>query len=254
MLIDTHAHLFAPQFKEDTEEMVKRAQEAGVKWVVLPNIDSSSIEPMFQLHQKYPDFAYPTMGLHPCSAGGDNQRTLSEMEQYLDDARLIAIGETGIDLYWDKTTLENQLQSFRRHISWAKETQLPINIHSRDALEITIDEISRAQDGNLSGVFHCFTGSPEEVKKIRDLGFMMGIGGVVTFKNGGLDKVLKLVGLENMVLETDAPYLAPAPHRGKRNESAFVKIIAEKSAEILGESFVHIKDKTGENALKVFKK
>nr|MBS0038442.1 TatD family hydrolase [Saprospiraceae bacterium] len=254
MLIDTHAHLFAGQFSEDQDAAVERAQNAGVEMVILPNIDNESIDPMWRLHQKYPDYCLPTMGLHPCSVKEDYQKVLNGMEKQLSDSRLVAIGETGIDLHWDTSTLDHQLSAFRQHISWAKSTQLPIIIHSRDALEETIREIEAAQDGSLTGVFHCFTGTGEEVQQIRDVGFTMGLGGVLTFKNGGLDKILKKVGLDNMVLETDAPYLAPAPHRGKRNEPAYVKIIAEKAAEVLGISVEEVIRKTGENALKVFRK
>lgn len=252
MLIDTHAHLFSPQFDSDRALMVARAKEAGVGKVFLPNIDEESIDSMLELSKSYPDWCFPTMGLHPCSVDENYSMVLDRMETCFESMKIYAVGETGIDLYWDDTTKDIQLASFRRHIQWAKDFGLPIIIHSRNSLDITMDEISKGQDGRLKGVFHCFTGGVEEVQKIRDMGFAMGVGGVVTFKNGGLDKVLKKVGLEGMVLETDAPYLAPVPFRGKRNESSYVKIIAEKVSEILELRFEEVSRKTTENALKVF--
>lgn len=252
MLIDTHAHLFVSQFASDRDLMVSRAKEAGVEKVFLPNIDEKSIDPMLKLSNSYPDWCFPTMGLHPCSVDENFTAVLDRMESFFESTDMFAVGETGIDLYWDDTTKDLQLASFRRHIQWAKDFGLPIIIHSRNALDITISEISKAQDGSLKGVFHCFTGELQDVEKIRDLGFAMGVGGVVTFRNGGLDKVLKRVGLEGMVLETDSPYLAPVPYRGKRNEAGYVKIIAEKVSEILELSFEEVCRKTTENALTVF--
>jgi TatD DNase family protein len=254
MLIDSHAHLYVDAFKEDIDKTVEQARQVGVEKIILPNIDSKSIEPMFGLARQYPQFCYPTIGLHPCSVGEDYRLVLSQMETYLGEANIVGIGETGIDLYWDKTTLDIQQKAFRMQIDWAKEYQLPIIIHSRESLDLTIVEIEDAQDGRLTGIFHCFTGNLEQVKKIRDLGFFMGLGGVATFKNGGLDKILPETGLGNMVLETDSPYLAPVPFRGKRNEPAYLRIIAERVAELTEKSLHEVIEITGINSLKVFGK
>ena len=253
MLIDTHCHLFAQQFNKDLDKVLGRAKEAGTGRIYLPNIDRDSIVPMLDLADKEPGFCFPSIGLHPCSVKENYSSELHYMEGYLDREKLSAIGETGVDLYWDDTTKDIQIASFRRHIEWAKQLKLPIIIHSRNALELTISEIQSAQDGSLSGIFHCFSGSEEQIRKIRDLGFHIGIGGVLTFKNSGLDKVVKKAGLENLVLETDAPYLAPSPYRGKRNEPAYVRIVAQKLAEVLELDFEEVEEETTKNALRVFK-
>lgn len=254
MLIDTHAHLFAEQFSDDIDEVIDRAKKVGVKKVILPNIDQKSTATMLRLHQKYPDYCYPAIGLHPCSVEENYESVLIEMEPYFKREEIIAVGETGIDLYWDKSTKEAQLESFRKHIEWSIRYGIPIIIHSRNALDITIEEITKAQDGNLRGIFHCFTGNWKQARAIKDLGFMIGIGGVLTFKNSGLDKVMEEIGIENTVLETDAPYLSPSPHRGKRNESAYVKLVAEKLAFVTKTPLEEIIEKTGINALNVFGK
>lgn len=254
MLIDSHSHLYVDAFSEDIDAVIERAKGVGVEKIVLPNIDEGSIQPMFNLSAKYPQYCLPAVGLHPCSVKEDFRSVLKEMERYLGNEDIIAVGETGIDLYWDKTTLDIQQKAFRIQINWAKERNLPIIIHSRDSLELTINEIENAQDGRLKGIFHCFTGSLDQVKKIRDLGFFMGLGGVVTFKNGGMDKILPFSGLENMILETDAPYLAPIPYRGNRNEPAYLKNIAERVAVLTETTYEEVIHKTGLNCLTVFGK
>ena len=252
MFIDTHAHLFASQFDKDREEAIERAKKSGIERIYLPNIDLNSVKPMIELEESHPELCKATIGLHPCSVKEDYSEVLDQMERMLETREFSGIGETGIDLYWDDTTKDIQLASFRRQIDWAKNTGLPIIIHSRDSLETTMSEISRAQDGRLKGIFHCFTGTVQQAEEIKDMGFHLGIGGVLTFKNSGLDKVIKKTGIDKLVLETDAPYLAPAPHRGKRNEPAYVSIVGKKLAEILDMDIEEVSRKTTESALIVF--
>lgn len=250
--IDTHAHLYAEQFDEDREEMMQRALAAGVEQFFLPNIDSSSIEAMLRLEQAYPDRCFPMMGLHPCSVNANYKQELKIVEQWLNKRSFVAVGEIGIDLYWDKTFFEEQKTAFIQQTHWALERQLPIVIHSRESTEILIDLLGSLQDGNLSGIFHCFGGSVEEAKAIIDLGFYLGIGGVLTFKKSGLAQTLESIDLKHLVLETDAPYLAPTPFRGKRNESAYLLKVAEKLAEVKGLPLEEIGRITAKNAQAVF--
>jgi TatD DNase family protein len=256
MLIDTHAHLYAPEFEEDIDDTTQRAIASGVNKVYLPNIDFTSIAALKVLCQKYPDYYYPMMGLHPCSVK-ENWRTelkIIEDELFQNQAYYAGVGETGTDLYWDKTYLEAQKESFEIQIGWAGELQKPIIIHSRDSLDLSISIIEQQKRSysNLTGIFHCFNGTIEQAKKIVGLGFYLGIGGVLTFKNGGLDKILKELPIDRIVFETDAPYLAPVPHRGKRNETAFIRLVAEKAAEIYGISLESICATSTANALRVF--
>lgn len=250
--IDTHTHLYADQFKEDRDLMIERAIAAGVEQFYLPNIDESSIEPMLQLEQDYPNRCFPMMGLHPCSVNADYQKELKTVENWLNKRPFVAVGEIGIDLYWDKTFFEEQKTAFIQQAEWAKERQIPIVIHSRESTAILIDLLKELQDGNLRGIFHCFGGSVEEAKAIIDLDFYLGIGGVLTFKKSGLDKTLESIELKYLVLETDSPYLAPSPFRGKRNESAYLLKVAEKLAEIKNISVAEIGAVTSENARAIF--
>ncbi|GAB5550987.1 MAG: TatD family hydrolase [Saprospiraceae bacterium] len=250
--IDTHTHLYADQFKEDRDLMIERAIAAGVEQFFLPNIDGSSIEPMLQLEQDYPNRCFPMMGLHPCSVNADYQKELQIVEKWLNKRPFIAVGEIGIDLYWDKTFFEEQKAAFIQQVEWAKERQIPIVIHSRESTAILIELLKELQDGNLRGIFHCFGGSVEEAKAIIDLDFYLGIGGVLTFKKSGLAKTLESIELKHLVLETDSPYLAPSPFRGKRNESAYLLKVAEKLAEIKNISLAEIGTVTSENARAVF--
>ncbi len=251
-LIDTHAHLYVDQFNSDRTEMIQRALDTGVYKMFLPNIDMTSMDSMHELCEMYPKQLFPMMGLHPCSVDKNYETLLDEMEVLFQERDYAGIGETGIDLYWDKSTLDLQKSSFDRQIAWAKEMQLPIVIHSRAALHVTIEMIQEAQDGRLSGVFHCFDGTVEQARKIMDIGFYLGIGGVVTYKKSILPGVLKEIGLDRVVLETDAPYLSPVPKRGKRNESANLSYIVEFIASVMDMSINEVASVTTQNAKQLF--
>lgn len=253
-MIDTHTHLYSEQFDEDREAMIERALEEGVKRFFLPNIDSSSVSGMKALVEKYPQKCFPMMGLHPCSVGENVEEELALVEKELQSKQYIAVGEIGIDLYWDKSFHEQQEMAFRKQIDWAKEMQLPIVIHCREAFDEILTVLDEVNDDSLSGIFHCFTGDLKQAKHILNYGdFKLGIGGVLTFKNSGLDKVVEQLDLKDLVLETDSPYLAPAPFRGKRNESAYVSKVAEKLAEIFKLPLTKIAEQTTANALEIFK-
>jgi TatD DNase family protein len=252
-MIDTHTHLFSTEFDADRDLIIQNALDAGVSKMLLPNVDLDSIARMHELTEKFPENCYPMMGLHPCSVTEKWEEELAVIKSWLDKKNYCAVGEIGIDLYWEKSTLEFQKKAFRQQIKWAKEKNLPIVIHVREAFEETFQIVDELNDKNLTGVFHCFTGNLEQANHILNYGgFKLGIGGVVTFKNGGLDKVLPHIDLEHLVLETDSPYLAPVPHRGKRNESSYLKIIAEKLAELKGVSFETVDSITTENAIALF--
>ncbi|MCO6491588.1 MAG: TatD family hydrolase [Phaeodactylibacter sp.] len=251
-LIDTHTHLYLEQFDEDRDEMIQRALDSGVEQFFLPNIDSSSITKMLELEEAYPGRCFAMMGLHPCSVKEDYEEELAIVRDWLDERPFCAVGEIGIDLYWDKSFLEQQKEAFRIQAGWAKELGLPVVLHSREATDILIGLVEEAKDERLRGVFHCFSGTEEQARRIIELGFFLGIGGVVTFKNAGLDKVMEKIGLEHVVLETDSPFLAPAPYRGKRNESAYVRLVAEKLAAIKGVSFREVAETTSRNAGQLF--
>ncbi|MCO6495441.1 MAG: TatD family hydrolase [Bacteroidetes bacterium] len=253
-LIDTHSHLFVADFDNDRAEVIKRAKEAGVEKVFLPNIDFDSIIPMNNLSAEYADFCYSMIALHPCDVKENYEEILDKIEKELfeNQSKYFGIGETGIDLYWDKSTFDIQVKSFERHISWSRQTKLPIIIHARDSINELIEILSKPKNKDIIGVFHCFTGDLEQAKKIIDLGFYLGIGGVLTYKKSGLDEVLKILDLNRIVLETDSPYLAPVPMRGKRNESSFIRHVAEKLAEIKGVTVEDIGEITSQNACKLF--
>ncbi|MCB0549628.1 MAG: TatD family hydrolase [Phaeodactylibacter sp.] len=251
-LIDTHTHIYLEEFDEDREEMIQRALDSGVEQFFLPNIDSSSITRMLDLEEAYPGRCFAMMGLHPCSVKENFKEELAIVREWLDERPFCAVGEIGIDLYWDKTFLEQQKEAFLIQVDWAKELGVPIVIHSREATDILIELVEQAKDERLTGVFHCFSGTEEQARRIIGLGFYLGIGGVVTFKNAGLDKVMEKAGLEHVVLETDSPYLAPVPRRGKRNESAYVRLVAEKLAAIKGISFREVAEVTTKNAERLF--
>ena len=253
-LIDTHTHLYLPQFDEDRSEVLERAHAAGVQSFYLPNIDRKSIPSLLELEAAYPKSCFPMMGLHPCSVKADYEEELSEVKKWLDQRPFAAVGEIGIDLYWDQTFVEEQKKAFVQQCEWAMELDLPIVIHSREATDMLIDLIKQINDQRLRGIFHCFTGTVDQGKEIIELGFYLGIGGVLTFKNGGLDKTAVHLPLERMVLETDSPYLAPKPYRGKRNESAYVRLVAERLAEIKDLDFEEVAVVTTANAEKIFGK
>lgn len=250
--IDTHAHLYDEQFKKDRKNSIQNAINEGVNKFFLPNVDSETIEEMLMLENQYPDNCFALMGLHPCSVKQDFEKELAIVEKYLNQRKFVAIGEIGTDLHWDKTFWEQQKEAFTIQIQWAKKYKVPIVIHCRASFQETVELLAPHAGEDLKGVFHCFGGSENSAKTIMELGFLMGIGGVVTYKKSGLDIVLPNVPLEYLVLETDSPYLAPVPHRGKRNESSYIPIIAQKLAEIKGVTLEEVSKKTTENALRLF--
>lgn len=254
MLIDTHTHLYSSQFDQDREDVIQQCIKNGVDKFLLPNIDKSSIQGMLALQNKFPLNCFAMMGLHPCSVDQNWEQELEEINTLLQQERIIAIGEIGIDLYWDKTYVAQQKEAFTRQISWAKEMNLPIVIHARDSFSEIYSVLDQVNDERLKGVFHCFTGSAEDVSKIQSYGgFKFGIGGVVTFKKSGLDEVVKNIPIEEILLETDAPYLAPTPHRGKRNESSYLPIIASKLSGIFEISEQEVARITSQNAVELFR-
>ncbi len=250
--IDTHSHLFSEEFDEDIDLVIKKCSENGVYKVLLPNVDATTVNRLHNLIEKYPDICLPMMGLHPCSVTNDFEKDLENIKNNFNSRKYVGVGEVGIDLYWDKSTEEIQNQAFLTQCQWAFNLNLPLSIHTRNATYHTIKLIKSLSE-KPTGVFHCFGGSLEEANEIIKLGYKLGIGGVVTFKNSNLPQILKEIGLQHLVLETDSPYLAPTPHRGKRNESTFIPLIAEKLAEIYNTSLQQIADTTTENALRIFK-
>lgn len=255
MLVDTHTHLFLEQFDEDREAVIKRSIDAGVEQMLLPNIDVSTIDAMHQLVAAFPQNCHAMMGLHPCSVKDDYKDQLREMEKWHREGGYVAVGETGLDYYWDTTHKKEQMESLEQHITWAKEFNLPIVLHCRDSFDDVYATIAAHNDDRLSGVFHCFTGTSTGARKVMDLGgFKMGTGGVYTFKNSKLDEELKEVPLEYLVFETDSPFLAPHPYRGKRNESSYVRIIAQKMADNRGMDFEELAATTTKNAKALFRK
>jgi TatD DNase family protein len=249
---DTHTHLYLNAFDDDRSESIGRAFEQGIKAMFLPNIDSTSIHGMMALCKQFPENCFPMMGLHPTSVKENFKEELIIVEEWLGKHKFYAMGETGIDLYWDKTFLKEQKTSLIRQIELAKKYQLPIVIHMRDSFEETYSLIKENSSPELTGVFHCFTGNLEQAQKIIDLNFMLGIGGVVTFKNSGLDNVVQKIDLKHIILETDSPFLAPVPFRGKRNESAYIRLIAKKIAEIKNISLDEVAEITTHNANTLF--
>ncbi|EKO3783201.1 TatD family hydrolase [Vibrio harveyi] len=251
-MIDTHAHIYASEFDNDRDEVVKRALEQGIDKILLPNIDLESIEPMLKTEAAYPEVCRSMMGLHPCYVDGNVEQTLAIIRDWFEKHNFIAVGEIGIDLYWDKTFRAEQEMAFVTQLTWAKEMDLPVVIHTRDSIEETLTLLRQEQDGRLRGVFHCFGGSVEEAQAINELGFHLGLGGVSTFKNGGMDKVIPHLDMNWVILETDCPYLAPVPHRGKRNEPAYTSLVAARVAELRGESLEAIDALTTKNAEELF--
>jgi TatD DNase family protein len=251
-LIDTHAHLYVEQFDGDQQEMLDRAFSAGIEEIYLPNIDEATIEPMMKLSQRFPQQLFPMMGLHPCSVEKDYELVLDRMEAGITAHRYYGIGETGIDLYWDESTKEIQIKSFVRQIQWAKKYRLPIVIHSRSALDVTIALIEEHQSEELTGIFHCFDGTEEQARRIINTGFYIGIGGVITYKKSHLPELISTIGIDRVVLETDAPYLSPVPKRGKRNESSYLSFVAEFIAQTLNMTLTTVTQITTLNARKIF--
>jgi TatD DNase family protein len=251
-IIDTHTHLYLKQFNEDIDFVIKRSKEIGVKKFIFPAIDSSHFNDMHSLKNKYPDNIYLMSGLHPTDVKKNFKDELEFVVNSLETYDYVAIGEIGIDLYWDKSFLNEQQEAFEFQIRLAIKRDLPIVIHCREAFDEIFEILDKENCDKLRGVFHCFTGTLEQAQRAIDLGFVLGIGGVVTFKNGGIDKFLNQIDLKHIVLETDAPYLAPVPFRGKRNESSYIIYVIDKLAEIYGLSKEEITDVTTKNAEKVF--
>ena len=252
-MIDTHTHLYSDQFDSDRKEMLQRAFDKGVTKFFLPAIDSSYHEKMLALESEYPGKIFAMMGLHPCDVKPETwEKELEIVENYLKQRPFCAIGEIGIDLYWDRTTLDIQVKAFEQQIDWAIEYDIPIVIHTRESFDEVFEVIERKKHPKLRGIFHCFSGTLEQAKHAIDLGFILGIGGVVTFKNGKIDQFLHEISLEKIVLETDSPYLAPVPFRGKRNESSYVELVAGKLVDIYGKDFSEIDRITTANAEKIF--
>jgi TatD DNase family protein len=251
-LVDTHCHLYAEEFLEDKAELILRAKDAGVYRILLPNIDSSSMDVMLEMERDNPGYCHAMMGIHPCYVKDDVEEQLEVVRDWINVRRFIGIGEIGLDFYWDLTFREQQYEAFRKQLKWAMEKDWPVSINSRESLRECIDEVKRIGNGRVRGIFHCFGGSVEEAQEIMEMGMFLGIGGVLTFKKSGIAEVIQQVGLERVVLETDAPYLAPVPFRGKRNEPAYVRLVAEKLAEVMGKTVDEVAVITTRNADLVF--
>ncbi|MDL5049344.1 TatD family hydrolase [Oscillatoria amoena NRMC-F 0135] len=250
--VDTHAHIYLDEFDDDRSQMLDRAKQNQISKILMPNIDRTSIGPMLRVEEKYQGICIPMMGLHPCSVNQDFESELYEIESWLSKRKFAAVGEIGTDLYWDKTYWEHQKEAFAIQVNLARKHNLPVVIHCRETLEQTIAMIEQMQDGELTGVFHCFTGNREHAERIIKLNFYLGIGGVATFKNGGLDQVLPHIGVNHIVLETDSPYLAPMPHRGKRNEPSYITRIAEKVSDFTQQPLEYVMQRTTQNAIHLF--
>ncbi len=251
-LIDTHTHLYLPEFDSDRDETVNRAVSCGVAKMLMPNIDVGSVNRMISAAARYPGICFPMLGLHPTSVKEDYILQLDELELLFTKHKFIAIGEIGIDLYWDKTFIKEQIEALRRQIDFALIKELPVVIHSRDSFPEVFSILEEYEGKGLKGVMHAFTGSKKDAERATDLGLKLGIGGIVTFKNSGLDRVITGTSPENIILETDSPYLAPVPHRGKRNESSYICIINKKLAEIYGMSEEDVARITFANSSKLF--
>jgi len=251
-ITDTHTHLYSTQFDDDRHEMMQRALDNGVSRFFIPAIDSSYTKAMLNLEKEFSEYIFLMMGLHPTSVNENYEEELSLVKEWLDKRKFYAVGEIGIDLYWDKSLLQQQQDAFKKQIAWAKEKDLPIVIHCRDAFDEIFEVLDGAKDDKLHGIFHCFTGTLDQAKRAIDFDMKLGIGGVVTFKNGGIDKFLNEISLEHIVLETDSPYLAPTPYRGKRNESSYIINVLDKLVDIYNLTPQEIAEITTQNSRKVF--
>lgn len=251
-LVDTHCHLYSEEFGGEFGPILARAKEAGVREIFMPNIDVSSMDAMLELEKDHPGICVPMMGLHPCYVKEDVEQQLEVVRDWLNVRKFAAVGEIGLDFYWDLTYREQQFHAFRRQLAWAMEKDLPVAIHSRESLRECIDEVKAVGNGRIRGIFHCFGGNPDEAREVMELGMYLGIGGVVTFKKSGLAETIAEVGLSRVVLETDAPYLAPVPFRGKRNEPSYIRYVAEKIAEALQLPVEEVAAVTTRNANEIF--
>lgn len=251
-LIDTHAHMYLPEFDKDIDKVIRESKESGVEKIFMPNIDANTIDGMLLLEKQYKNHCFPMMGLHPCYVKENFAEELRIISSWFDKRNFCAIGEIGIDLYWDKTFVKEQIKAFEIQINWAKDHEIPIVIHCRESLDMSIEIVEKHQEGNLKGIFHCFSGNADQANKIIDLNFLLGIGGVVTFKNGGLDKVIPEIAMDHLVLETDSPYLAPTPFRGKRNSPIYLKQIAQRIAELKECTIKEVAQITTKTANKIF--
>ena len=252
-LIDTHTHIYDPEFDNDRGETIQRALEAGVTMMLLPNVDASTMAPMLHLHEQYPDCTRMMMGIQPEEVHEDYKQVLDAMAKELERNIYIGVGEIGLDFYWDSTFESQQLDAFETQLDWAKQLHLPLSIHCRNAFDKMVKVLEKKQDGGLRGVMHCFTGTKDEAQTYLNLGFHLGLGGVTTYKNCGVKDFLSELPLDRLVLETDAPYLSPVPHRGKRNEPAFLVATATKIAELLNLTIDEVAQATTNNAKTLFK-
>lgn len=251
-MIDTHTHIYDKAFDEDRNQVIENAKNKGITTAILPNVDVSTIDPIMDMIATYPDFCKAAFGLHPTEVKEDYLDQLQQIECIVRQTRPIAIGEIGLDFYWDSTYKVQQIKAFEKQLDLAVELDLPVIIHVRKAYSEAIDIVSKYIGKGLKGVFHCFGGGIQEAKKIVEFGFYLGIGGVVTFKNSKLDEVISAIGLEHLLIETDAPYLAPVPYRGKRNEPAYVSLVCEKLATVFSLPYDKIDEITTDNAVKLF--
>ncbi|WP_370408416.1 TatD family hydrolase [Tenacibaculum dicentrarchi] len=252
MITDTHTHLYSEEFDQDRTDMIQRAKDAGVSRFFIPAIDSSSTERMFDLEKNFPNDVFLMMGLHPTYVKENYKEELAHVKKWINKRPFYAIGEIGIDLYWDKTFVTQQQEAFRTQIQWAKEKKLPIVIHCRDAFDEVFEVLEAEKGADLFGIFHCFTGTLEQAKLAISYNMKLGIGGVATFKKGKIDKFLNEIDIKDIVLETDSPYLAPTPYRGKRNESAYLTNVVDKLVDIYGLTFDEISEITTQNSKDIF--
>lgn len=249
-LIDTHAHIYSEKFEEDRDEMLQRAFDSGISSILMPNVDTDSIDGMLALEEKHAGKCFSMMGLHPCYVKENYQQELDTMYQWFSRRKFVAVGEIGLDFYWDLTFKEQQIDAFKKQLDWARELKLPVAIHMRDSIDETLEILEDYTD--VEGVLHCFSGNIQQAKKAIQLKYSLGIGGVVTFKKSGLAEVIEEIPLDQIILETDSPYLAPTPNRGKRNEPSFITWVAEKISDIKEISAEEVARITTENAQQLF--
>lgn len=252
MLIDTHAHIYLEDFSNDINDIIQNAYNNNVKKLILPNINSGSITNLLKISDLYPNMCFPLMGLHPTSVGEDYKKELEIVEHWFDKRKFYGVGEIGIDLYWNQSFYKQQKEVFHFQLKIAKSKKIPVVIHTRNSFEEVYRIVAEEHDDRLRGIFHCFSGNIEEAKKITDLGFLIGVGGIITFKQNNLIKVIEEIDIKNLVLETDAPYLAPIPKRGRRNESSYLIYVAQKIAEIYNMPINKVAEITTANANNLF--